>query len=224
MTALSTKVTGNTILAADHNEIYNLLKGIVGAGEAITLVYNAAGVISLQPSSDPAAGTEMIQVKNNAGTRQVALTSDGKVKFADGTTFSTASATLTSTSATLGADVAFGIINTYVDGPSIALTAGTWLITGSLYMDGSGAVNAFTVKLWDGTTVAASAETVGAVGGTGGTAKASVALSAVVTVVGTPTYKLSAANATSGSGNIKAAAVDNGAGNNASRIGAIKVA
>ena len=32
---LSTKAPGQTILAADHNEIYNLLKGTAGAGEGI---------------------------------------------------------------------------------------------------------------------------------------------------------------------------------------------
>ena len=56
-----------------------------GVAGPLTLVYNAAGALSFLPSSDPAAGTEFIQVKNNAGTVQLALSSDGKVYTADGT-------------------------------------------------------------------------------------------------------------------------------------------
>lgn len=70
---------GDRILAADINQTYNLLKGVAASGEGITLIYNAAGVLILQPSSDPATGTELIQVKNNAGTVQSALSSDGLV-------------------------------------------------------------------------------------------------------------------------------------------------
>jgi hypothetical protein len=76
---------GDRILAADLNQFYAILKGVAASGEAVSLVYNAAGVIALQPSSDPAAGTEFIQVKNNAGTVQGSITSDGKFKAADGT-------------------------------------------------------------------------------------------------------------------------------------------
>ena len=87
---LTQAVAGARIITSDINSFYNLLKGVTGSGEGVTLIYNAAGVIVFQPSSDPAAGTEMLQIKNNAGTRQIALTSDGKVKFADATTISTA--------------------------------------------------------------------------------------------------------------------------------------
>lgn len=76
---------GDRILAADSVQFYNLLKGVAASGESITLVYNAAGSVILQPSSDPAAGTEAIQIKNNAGAVQGSLTFDGKVKVADGT-------------------------------------------------------------------------------------------------------------------------------------------
>lgn len=76
---------GDRILAADINQYYNILKGVAASGEAVTLIYNAAGVLILQPSSNPAAGTEFFQVKNAAGTVQGSITSDGKVKVADGT-------------------------------------------------------------------------------------------------------------------------------------------
>lgn len=80
--ALVQAVAGSRILISDLNQYYNLLKG--AAGEGITLIYNAAGVVILQPSSDPAAGTELFQIKNNAGTVQSALSSDGRVYSGDG--------------------------------------------------------------------------------------------------------------------------------------------
>src|SRR3990167_6811873 len=77
MSSLSTQNTGDIILADHHNQIHNLLKGVAGSGETITLVYNAAGVITLTPSSNPAASTELIIVNNAAGTRQFAITAGG---------------------------------------------------------------------------------------------------------------------------------------------------
>lgn len=77
MSSLTTQNTGDLILADHHNQIYNLLKGDASSGEAITLIYNAAGVIKMQPSSDPVASTELFIVNNNAGTRQLAITAGG---------------------------------------------------------------------------------------------------------------------------------------------------
>lgn len=81
---LTQVVSGNRILASDLNAFYNLLKGVAASGEAVTLIFNATGSLILQPSSDPATGTELIQIKNNAGTVQSALSSDGKAYIADG--------------------------------------------------------------------------------------------------------------------------------------------
>lgn len=85
MTALAQVTAGSRILITDLNAYYNLLKGVSGSGETITLIYNAAPSLLFQPSSDPAAGTEALQIKNNAGTVQGSLTYDGKIKTADGT-------------------------------------------------------------------------------------------------------------------------------------------
>lgn len=82
---LAQVTAGNRIVTTDANQFYNLLKGVAASGETITLIYNAAGVIIFQPSSDPAAGTELFQIKNNAGTVQGSLSSDGKLFAADGT-------------------------------------------------------------------------------------------------------------------------------------------
>lgn len=70
---------GDRILAADINQFYNILKGVAASGETVTLIYNNTGALLLQPSSDPSAGTQLLQIKNSAGTAQSALTSDGKI-------------------------------------------------------------------------------------------------------------------------------------------------
>lgn len=75
---------GDRILAADINQFYNLVKGVAASGESVTYIYNAAGVLVFQPSSNPAAGTEFFQIKNNAGTVQSAFSSDGRFYSADG--------------------------------------------------------------------------------------------------------------------------------------------
>ncbi len=83
--ALAQVTAGNRIVTTDANQFYSLLKGVSGSGESITLIYNNTGSLIFQPSSDPAAGTELVQIKNNAGTVQGALSSDGKVFAGDGT-------------------------------------------------------------------------------------------------------------------------------------------
>jgi hypothetical protein len=77
--ALAQVVAGARIVTSDANQYYNILKGVTGSGETVTLIYNAAGSLIFQPSSDPAADTQVLQVKNNAGTVQSALTYDGNV-------------------------------------------------------------------------------------------------------------------------------------------------
>lgn len=83
--AIAQVTAGNRILISDLNAYYNLLKGVSGSGEAVTLIYNDTGVLILQPSSNPAAGTEFIQIKNAAGTVLGAFSSDGKTYAGDGT-------------------------------------------------------------------------------------------------------------------------------------------
>lgn len=92
--AIAAVVAGNRIITTDVNQFYNILKGVTGSGETVTLIYNAAGSLVFQPSSDPAADTQAVQIKNNAGTVQSYLTYDGnlglKTYIAVGTTPATA--------------------------------------------------------------------------------------------------------------------------------------
>jgi hypothetical protein len=113
--------------------------------------------------------------------------------------------------------------NTYYDGPAVTLSTGTWLLTGTVTVDGNANSTIETAKLWNGTTVAASCESL-VYGGAVGREEIALALSAVVVIAaGTPTWKISVAG-NSTAGRICAAAATNGAGNNASTLVAVKIA
>ena len=77
---LAQVVAGNRILASDLNQFYNILKGVAASGENVTLIYNA-GALTLQPSSDPAAGTRVVTIKNNAGTTLASWRYDGLLEM-----------------------------------------------------------------------------------------------------------------------------------------------
>lgn len=67
------------------------------------------------------------------------------------------SAALSSLTNSLGSNVALGSINTYGNGPAVAQgTSGTWYASGTITYTNSSAEEV-DVKLWDGTTVIASA-------------------------------------------------------------------
>ena len=217
--AMNSPSAGDRILASDISGIVNFLTGVSGSGQAATLIYNAAGAVAFQPSSDPAAGTELFQIKNNAGTRQIALTSDGKIKFADGTTMNTGITTATNA---LSGDVTMTSANTYYDGPSVSLTAGTWLVVGTVTINQGTSAAFLLARLWDGTTTYASAEHYALT--TGASGNYAISISAIVTPGSTTTYKISCATGVTGA-KIKAAAPNalSTEGNTASHLRAIKV-
>jgi hypothetical protein len=79
--------------------------------------------------------------------------------------------------ASLGADVPTNNTANYFDGPSLTLGTGVWLVITHTTVSDSAAASAFYLKLWDGTTVGASAAV--ETGGAG--FRAHVTLSAVIT-------------------------------------------
>ena|SRR3990167_1189532 len=115
-------------------------------------------------------------------------------------------------------DVTMTNANTYYDGPSVSLAAGTWFIVGTVTVD-AGPAEGVTAKLWDGSTVESSAEA----SAPGGGAIVAITLAGIVAPGTTTTYKISA-TCTGASATLKAAAVDNGAGNNASHLRAVRIA
>lgn len=64
---------------------------------------------------------------------------------------------LTSITASLGADVSLNNTGSYFDGPSVAQgTSGTWFVSGYVTLVDTAGAATMNVKLWDGTTVVAS--------------------------------------------------------------------
>ena len=132
--------------------------------------------------------------------------------------------TLTTASNYLTADVSStGSANTFVDGPSVSLTAGTWHVTWKCNIAGIVAAPVVTVKLWDGTTTwDAQGQYCSNTGN-----QHVFAGSAIVVLAATTTVKLSFAYNTSGG--TEGARMDatpdlNSPGNYASGINAVKVA
>jgi uncharacterized protein YhdP len=124
----------------------------------------------------------------------------------------------------LSADVTMTTANTFYDGPSTALTAGTWLLNGSVDLQTtstSSAVN-FTCKLWDGTTVGSAGFS--AIGATSSAAVKNVqmALTGIASPSGSATWKISCTSTTA-SQLIKAAPSSNSPGNYASTLVAVRI-
>jgi hypothetical protein len=108
--------------------------------------------------------------------------------------------------------------NTFYDGPSLSLAAGTWLLHSTITLGGGTGIDDFTSKLWDGTSVYASTQTSQSIG-----FENSHSLTAIVTLSGTTTVKVSA-TCTVGSKTMRKACANNGAGNNASTLTAVQLA
>lgn len=127
--------------------------------------------------------------------------------------------------AALGANVAINVNNTWRDGPSISLAAGTWLVTAHITFIKTGT----TLVNWQGritnstaTTHYASGQAVTPSNNPQGT---TMTLTAVVTVASTTTIKVqgTASSGAAASAAMRAATVSNGSGNNATQISAIKL-
>ena len=159
-----------------------------------------------------------------SNTKRVWLDTDGIIKeMDDAAVVLPLGGALSYQQAFLGADVSMASANTFYDGPTVTLSAGTWLIMGRLFLlDGTGGSGIYALKLWDGTTVATNYQFSGP-----GVASwmAPAGLQAVVVIAsGTPTWKISAASASAGTTAIKAAGNTNISGNIASVITAVKIA
>jgi hypothetical protein len=120
----------------------------------------------------------------------------------------------------VGADVTMTSANTFYDGPTLTLSAGSWQLYGQVsVLDTTAAGSKFTAKLWDGTTALASAESESEAAGV----PFPLPVSWAVTPTVSTTYKISVASTSAANGRIKAAVPDNAAGNTASYLIAIPV-
>ena len=201
--ASATTITVNTALFA--------------AGDTVQIQNIGAGICTVTAGTATVSTAGSLALSQYEGGQLYFITTSAALFF---DIVQSSSSSLTSQSANLAADVTMTSANTYYDGATISLAAGTWLLIGTMYVDDpSNTGGTVTAKLWDGTTVSSSAEMY--VSGT--TTQVSITLSGIVVPTGTTTYKMSAAT----SQNIhviRAAAQQNGAGNNANHISAVKIA
>lgn len=126
-------------------------------------------------------------------------------------------------SAALGADVTCTTSNTWVEGPSVTLAAGTWLVHARAQCQCNNVLGAvrWYARLTDGTTHHASAQSDGtAVLGS----SVPLALAALVTLGAETTLKLQVAvSAGAATCLLKAALSANGSGNNATTVQALRL-
>ncbi|MCB8994768.1 MAG: hypothetical protein H6538_04090 [Bacteroidales bacterium] len=151
---------------------------------------------------------------NSAGNVGNIITSNGTGGFTSGK--------LNSVTSSFTSDVSITSANTYFNGPAVTLPEGTWFISGTVTVQNtSGSSGEITAKLWDlGSIVVSSTESYVR----SGNWVVSMTVSGVVTLSSSTTLYISVASqAGINSGKIKAAAVNNSAGNNASMINAVRI-
>ncbi len=105
------------------------------------------------------------------------------IRWQDGSTSTTSR--LQSASNCLGSAVTVATANTWYDGPSVSLGAGTWFVSGQILMSGGGGPNSRNARLWDGSTDYATGQA------TSGSYNASIPVSAIINLTGTTTIKIS---------------------------------
>lgn len=115
----------------------------------------------------------------------------------------------------LAADVSISSTNTFFDGPSLSLAAGTYVLFGSVHV-ATGGGGRFTAKLWDGTTSLAEGLSRISAG-----FEDQIALNGYVVVASTATWKVSVAGGATGT--IRATAAANSSGNIASTLTALRL-
>jgi hypothetical protein len=136
----------------------------------------------------------------------------------------TATVSLTSAEGAASGDVTMTNTNTWYTGASVALTAGTWLINAHITLNRTTTTaQQYQVRIHD-TTNAASHASSQQYQASVANAPVSMALTAVITLVGNATLAIQAASSTSTNNLIKAATLANGVGNNATQITAVKIA
>lgn len=124
----------------------------------------------------------------------------------------------------LSADVTMTTANTFYDGPSVTLAAGTWMLHGTVTLQTTNTANPheFTCKLWDGTTVVSSAQQTSEDPAASTVRVQAISLSGIANPGSSATYKISCTSNVA-SQIFKAAAPSNGAGNNASTLSAVRL-
>lgn len=223
VSVVSANGLAGTVATASTTPAITLTTSVTGVlkGNGTAISAATPGTDYLVTATDAALSTSDITTNNASASKHGFLPKlpNDATKFLTGTGTYTAPS-LSALTNNLSADVTMSSANTFYTGPSVTLSAGTWLLTGQVHAQNSNASQkAFTAKLWDGTTVAVSSSSnIGSGGFT------SFPLSGVIVIAsGSPVWKIALASTGTG-GTISAAVDNNSPGNNASTITAIKIA
>lgn len=184
------------------------------------VLVSATNIKTVKSTSLLGSGDIPINEPPTGGTTGQVLTKNSATNY--DYAWATPGATLTHVEGLLGADVQMPSSNTWYDGPTVSLAAGTWLVNCHMTQirNATTAENIY-ARISDGTTHHASQQAYHpSASGSG----CNVAMTTVLTVASTTTIKgQMATSAGSTNSLIKAAMAANGAGNNASIITAIKI-
>jgi hypothetical protein len=156
----------NTIpLTVLQNQSANVILGTTSAGAVAALTINSGASCTNALTwtngtgfgCNVSAGTGTVTSATIAAGTGISVTGTCAITTSGTCTVATSLSTLTNT---LSGDVALSNVSNYFDGPSVAQgTTGTWCAMGTVtVIDTSGAAN-YDAKLWDGTTIIASAFT-----------------------------------------------------------------
>jgi hypothetical protein len=188
-----------------------------------TLV-SGTSIKTVKSTSLLGSGDIPINEPPSGGTTGQVLTKNSATNYDYGwATPSTGGGSITNVEGLLAADVQLTANNTWYNGPSVTLGAGTWLVTCHLtHWRSTTTAETVYARISDGTNHHASTQYYHAsVAGIGN----NIAMTAILTLAGTTTIRgQMASSAGAATSLMKAALTANGAGNNASIITAIKVA
>jgi len=140
-----TSLAGSAVAPAD--DVLPIVDTSVTTTKKITMqgVYDATNTLTTLASASLSAGADFIPIYSagDSATKKI-LASNLR--------------SMSPITNSLGADVNLSNTGSYFDGPSIAQgTAGTWFASGTVTVFDTTGNAVFSVKLWDGTTVIASA-------------------------------------------------------------------
>lgn len=162
-------ITGTTTITSFGTVAAGIWKIIKFEG-ALTLTHNATSLILPGGANITTAdGDVAVMVSEGSGNWRCAAYQKA----------SAAPVTMSPITNSLSGDVALNDTGLYFTGPTVAQgTVGTWFVSGTVTVNDTAGVARFNVKLWDGTTVIASARAVQFSGDSTGT---SVSLSGYIT-------------------------------------------
>lgn len=203
--------TGNFYVQYQNPDLTFSVVGLnsVSAGPYVPLA--SVGAINGVAPLDPSAKVPSVNLY--MGVAFGIATLDGSVKIP------IAQFNMSPLTNSLGANVPFGTVSTYVTGPQVAQgVSGTWFVSGTILCSGGPLNPFFNAKLWDGTTIIASTSVAldGSVG-----AVIPLSLSGIITNPA-GNLRISASNSRDGSGQLTANINDGTT--KASTITAIRIA